>query len=164
MGKFNISKGIVDNIKSLYSQSRFSVLTGGTISEDFGVSIEVRQGCPLSPCLFNLFLEQIMTETLHNFEGTIAVGGRKVSNLRFADDIDLLASYIAELDELTRRLDKASAAFGRKISADKSKILCMGVKGVQPVIGVKGGKLEVVQTFKYLHCRCHHYKGWKITS
>ena len=150
MGKFNISKGIVENIKSLHSQSRFSVLTGGTISEDFGASIGVRQGCPLSPCLFNLFLEQIIAETLHNFEGTITVGGRKVNNLRFTDDIDLLASSIAELDELTRRLDKASADFGMEISADKSKILSMGIEGVQPVIGVKGGKLEAVQTFKYL--------------
>ena len=89
-------------------------------------------------------------ETLLNFKGMITVGRRKVNNLRFADNIDLLTGSIAELEELTRRLDEASAAFGMEISADKSKILSMGVEGVQPVLGVQGGKLKAVQTFKYL--------------
>ena len=64
-----------------------------------------------------------MSRALENFEGTISVGGRQISNLRFADDIDLLACSMQELSEITERLDKTSSAFGMEISAEKSKIL-----------------------------------------
>ena len=48
----------------------------------------VRQGCLLSPTLFNIFLERFMTE---DHEGIVSIGGRTITNLRFADDIDGLA-------------------------------------------------------------------------
>ena len=49
-----------------------------------------------------------MTKALENHEGSISVGGRSISNLRFADDIDLLAGSTKELEDLTKNLDKAS--------------------------------------------------------
>ena len=65
-------------------------------------TVGVRQDCPLSSCLFNLFPEEIMTRALDEFEGTLSVGGRRINNLRFADDIDHLAGSMIELDELTK--------------------------------------------------------------
>ena len=53
--------------------------------------VEVRQGCLLSPTLFNVFLERIMTDALEDHEGTVSIGGRIITNFRFADDIDGLA-------------------------------------------------------------------------
>ena len=60
----------------------------------------VRQGCLLSPTLFNIFLERIMTDALEDHEGTVSIGGRTTTNLRFADDIDGLAGEEEELANL----------------------------------------------------------------
>ena len=53
-------------------------------------TVGVLQGCLLSPTLFNIFLERIMTGALEDHEGTVSIGGRTITNLRSADDIDVL--------------------------------------------------------------------------
>ena len=150
MRRHGISKEIIECIKSAYDSSECTVMYGNLLSDKFHPQLGVRQGCPLSPCLFNLFLEEVMAEALEGFEGTISIGGRNISNLRFADDIDLLAGSNQELADLTACLDKAAVRYGMEISVSKSKILAMGVKSTQPDIYIRGNKLETVQSFKYL--------------
>ena len=58
--------------------------------------------------LFNIFLERIMTDALEDNERTVSTGGRTITNLRVADDIDGLAGEEEELAKLVERLDKAS--------------------------------------------------------
>ena len=69
----------------------------GTLEEWFRSTIGVRQGCLLSPTLFNIFLERIMTDAFEDHVGTVSIGGRTITNLRFADDIDGLAGDEQEL-------------------------------------------------------------------
>ena len=57
--------------------------------EFFKTTVSVRQGCLLSPILFNLFLEKIMQETFHDHHTSIFIAGSSISNLQFADDINL---------------------------------------------------------------------------
>ena len=64
-----------------------------------------------------------MQEALHNFNGTTSINGREISNLRFADDIDLIAGTEEELQELTTTLERRARAYGMEISAEKSKIV-----------------------------------------
>ena len=73
----------------------------------FRRTVGVRQECLLSPTLFNIFLERIMTDALEGHEGTVSIEGRTITNLRFADDIDGLAGEEEELAKLAERLDKA---------------------------------------------------------
>ena len=63
-----------------------------------------------SPALFNIFLERIMTDALEDHEGIVSIGGRAITYLRFADDIDCLAGEEEELANLVKHLDKASTA------------------------------------------------------
>ena len=91
----------------------------GTLSSWFNTTTGVQQGCLLSPVLFNVFLENIMSEALQTFNGTVSVGGRNISNLRFADDIDLMAGSRKELGELTELVDTTSAAYGMEVIAQK---------------------------------------------
>ena len=76
----------------------------------------------MSPTLFNIFLERIMTDAFEDREGTVSIGGRTITNLRFANDIDGLTGEEEELANLVERLDKASTAYGMEISAEKTPV------------------------------------------
>ena len=88
-----------------------------------------------------------MTDTFEDHEGTVSIGGRTITNLRFADDIDGLAGE-EELVELAERLDKASTAYGMEISAEKIKLMTNSTSGNTTEIEVNGQKLETVMSFK----------------
>ena len=55
------------------------------VGDWFRTTVGVRQGCILSPTLFNVFLERIMTDALEDHQGTVSIGGI-ITNLCFADD------------------------------------------------------------------------------
>ncbi|WP_308340095.1 reverse transcriptase domain-containing protein, partial [Thiolapillus sp.] len=123
MRKYNISKNLMQVIKNIYNKATSAVLFNSSIGNWFRTTVGVRQGCLLSPTLFNIFLERIMTDALEGHEGTVSIGGRTITNLRFADDIDGLAGGEEELANLVERLDKASTAYGMEISAEKTKLM-----------------------------------------
>ena len=91
MKLYNINANLIQVIENLYGNASSAVYYSNTIGEWFRTSVGVRQGCLLSPTLFNIFLERIMETALENHEGTVSIGGRTITNLRFADDIDGLA-------------------------------------------------------------------------
>ena len=85
-----------------------------------------------------------MSEALQTFNGTVSVGGRNISNLRFSDDIDLMAGSLKELGELTELVDTTSAAYGMEVGTEKSKIMAIATEKTQPEIKVRGKTLEQV--------------------
>ena len=91
-----------------------------------------------------------MTDALEDHAGTVSIGGRTITNLRFANDIDGLAGTETELANLVERLDKTSTAYGMQISAEKTKLMTNNINGISSTIKVSGEKLETVQNFKYL--------------
>ena len=108
MKKYNISTNLIPVIQNLYNKATSALLFkfNGSIGDWFSTTVGVRQGCLLSPTLFNIFLEGIMTDALEDHEGTVSIGGRTITNLRFADDIDGLAGEEEELANLVQRLTK----------------------------------------------------------
>lgn len=148
---YNFNNNLIQVIQSLYTNSSSAVRINNTTGELFKTSVGVRQGCLLSPVLFNVFLENIMDEALEEFQTSISIGGRPICNLRFADDIDLMGKSEAELQDLTTRLEEVARAYGMEISAEKSKILVNSINKTAPAnITMNGQTLEVVKEFKYL--------------
>ena len=91
-----------------------------------------------------------MTDAVEDHEGTVSIGGRTITNLRFADDIDGLAGAEEELANLVEHLDEASTAYGMEISAEKTKLMTNNTSGINTEIKVNGQKIETVTSFKYL--------------
>ena len=89
-----------------------------------------------------------MTDALEDHECTVSIGGRTITNLRFADDIDGLAGDEEELANLAERLHRASTAYGMEISAEKTKLMTINTSGINREIKVNGQKLETVTSFK----------------
>ena len=90
-----------------------------------------------------------MTDALDH-EGSVSIGNKTITKLRFADDIDGLAGEKEELANLIERLDKASTAYGMEISAEKTKLMTNNTSDINTEITVTGQKLETVKSFKYL--------------
>ena len=88
-----------------------------------------------------------MTDASEDLERTVSTGGRTITNLRFADDIDGLAEE-EELAKLVERLDKASTTYGIEISAEENKLMTNNTSGINKEIKVNGQKLETVTRFK----------------
>ena len=103
--KYNISANLVRTFEQLYDNATKAVQMNGSIGEWFRTTVEVRQGCLLSPTLFIIFLKRIMTDALEEHDGKVSIGGRNITNLRFADDLDALAEEEEELDGLVESLD-----------------------------------------------------------
>ena len=103
--------------------------------------------CIRDSTLFNIFLERIMTDALEDYEGTVSIRGRTITNLRFVDDIDGLAVEEEELAKLVECFDKA---YGMEISAEKTKLMTNNTSGINTDIKINGQKLETVTSFKYL--------------
>ena len=93
-----------------------------------------------------MFLERIMTDASEDHEGIVSIGGRTITNLRFADDIDGLAGE-EELANLVECLDKASTAYSMEISAEKTKLITNNTSGINTEIKVNGQKLETVTSW-----------------
>ena len=91
-----------------------------------------------------------MTDALENHEGSVSIGGRTITNLRFADDIDALVGKEDELVKLINHLDTTSSKYGMEISAEKTKLMTNNTKGISLHVRIGGQKLETVQSFKYL--------------
>ena len=78
-----------------------------------------------------------MTDALEDYEGTVSIGVRTLTNLRFVDDLDGLAGE-EELANLVEHLDKASTAYGMEISAEKTKLMTSNTNGINKEIKVNG--------------------------
>ena len=92
----------------------------------FQIGKGVRQGCVLSPCLFNLYAEYIMRNTgLEEAQAGINIAGRNINNLRYADDTTLMAESEEELKSLLK-VKEESEKFGLKLNIQKTKITASG--------------------------------------
>ncbi len=89
-------------IKSMYQASEACVRVDGEVSEWSEVKQGVRQGCPLSPCLFNIFLGMVVKEARTNFHGGVKLDTCQVQVLLFADDTVLITEREEDLQHNIR--------------------------------------------------------------
>ena len=96
-------------------------------SEERRVGKEVRQGCILSPCLFNLYAEYIMWNgRMDEAQAGIKIAGRNIDNLRSADDTTFMAESEEELKRLLMKMKEESEKVGLKLNIQKMKIIASG--------------------------------------
>ena len=96
-------------LRNLYAGEEATVRTGHGTTDWFQIGKGVRQGCILSPCLFNLYAEYIMRHTgLEETQAGIKNAGRNINNLRYADDTTLMAESEEELKSLLMRVKEDS--------------------------------------------------------
>ena len=123
--------GIPDHLtcllRNLYAGQEATVRTGHGTTDWFQIEKGVHQGCMLSPCLFNLYAENIMRNTgLEEAQAGIKTAGRNINNLRYADDTTLMAESEEELKSLLMKLKEERKRVGLKLNIQKNKITASG--------------------------------------
>ena len=104
-----------------------TVRTGHGTTDWFQIGKGVRQVYRLSPCLFNLYVEYIMRNAgLEEAQAGIKIAGRNINNLRYADDITLMAKSEEELKSSLKKMKEESEKVGLKLSIQKTKIIASG--------------------------------------
>ena len=109
----------------------------------FQIGKGVRQGCILSPCLFNFYAEYIMRNAGLE-EAGIKIAGRNINNLRYADDTTLMAESEEELKSLLMKVKEESEKAGWRLSIQKTNIVASG-----PITSweIDGETVETVSDF-----------------
>ena len=150
--------GIPDHLtcllRNLYAGQEATVSTGHGTTDWFQIGKGVRQGCILSPCLFNLYAKYIMRNTgLEEAEAGIKIAGRSINNLRYEDDTTLMAESEEELKSLLN-VKMETEKVGLKLNIQKTKIMASG-----PTTSweIDGETVETVSEFTF-------WGGSKITA
>ena len=147
-------------ISNLYWEQEAAVKVGEETTDYQKIVRGVRQGCVMSPDLFNLYSEMVMRQ-VQDMEG-IKVGGRNINNVRYADDTVLMAENNEKLQELLDGVVEASRERGLTVNVGKTKVMVTSKSSENPRAEIYVGDLalEHVSSFKYLgsvlseDCRC----------
>ena len=149
--------GIPDHLtclpRNLYAGQDVTVRTGHGKTDWFQIGKEVRKGCILSPCLFNLYAEYIRRNAgLEEAQARIKIAGRNINNLRYADDTILIAES-EELKSLLMKVKEESEKVGLKLNIQITNIMASS-----PITSwqMDGETVETVADFIFL--------GSKITA
>ena len=135
-------------LRNLYSGQETTVRTGRGATNWFQIGKGVHQGCILSLCLFNLYVEYIVQNAgLDESQVGINIARRNRSNLRYADDAILMAESEKELKSLLMRVKEESEKAGLKLNIQKNKIMASSLTTSWQI---KVEKVETVTDFIFL--------------
>ena len=118
--KMGIPDHLTCLLRNLYAGQEAIVRTGHGTTDWFQIGKGVRQGCILSPYLFNLYAEYIMRNTgLEEAQVRIKIAGRNINNLTYTDDTILMAESEEELKSLLMKVKEESEKVGLKLNFRK---------------------------------------------
>ena len=152
--QINVGGCFYNLIKSLYSNSSCSIKIGNSQSRSFQYARGVRQGCILSPLLFNLFINNIP----YSFENTLSdpfvlPNGTKLNSLLYADDLVILSRSKTGLQTCLNRLSSYCNSWMLSINPKKTKVMILqkrAKKCTESSFHIDNEIIEIVQNYTYL--------------
>jgi hypothetical protein len=124
----NIEKEYIAAIRSLYRESYSQMKIDNRVSEPFTVNKGLRQGCCLSPTLFNVYIDTALKTWSAKCKGMgIPIGEQTLYTLLFTDDQVIVAADAEDVSYMTQKLEEEFTKWGLEINMSKSKYLVIGV-------------------------------------
>ena len=151
-------------LRDYYKKVQSSVRLEGGNTEWFDVSVGVRQGCVISPILFDVFVDGLAREVKALGLG-VAVGGDRLSLLLYADDIVVLADSENDLQRMMVAVEGFCRRWRLQVNMGKTKVVHFGARGVGRLnVQWQGKVLEEVEEYKYLGMLLQKRGTWKKTK
>ena len=150
--RYGVPPKYIQLLKALYNNSESRVRVYNTLSRPFSTKSGVRQGCPISPFLFNYVMDDILIQALRDSvnSGIELNPGPKLTDIEYADDVALLGKSEEEMQRFLLKLTKAAQSYGMRFAPAKCKVLLRDWVGAYPVLSIAGSTLEIVEHFQYL--------------
>ena len=146
-------KSLIERVREIYKETKDRVRVGNGVSEEFSTELGLRQGCPLSPLLFAVFIADMEEVLKRGLEGGIAVGGSRFWILAYAEDIIVIIREEEVLRSMMKRLEKYLEERKLTLNAEKSKVMVFDKqrrKREEREWVWKGEKIEELKEFIYL--------------
>ena len=156
--ELNTPEDVVRLIEDLYSKAHGTITWKGEKTAPFNTPVGVRQGCPISPALFNLYTEHLMREwTVETAHLTSPdVEGVQCTEQRYADDLVLMALTAEDVQEMLATLGVVAERYGLHIHPEKTEYMVIKSTMDDATISYSGNMLKRVSRFKYLGTTITH--------
>ena len=137
-------------IKNLYWTQTAKIRINGKLTSLIEIKQGVRQGCILSPLLFNIYSEMIFQKAFYDQKG-FKVNGMTFSNIRYADDTVIIAESQEQLQSILDNVTTISEEYNMKLNVKKTKVMVIERNpSTSCVVTVNGEELEQIQSYIYL--------------
>lgn len=138
-------------IKNIYYNQTAVVRVEDIKTDEAEIQKGVRQGCVLSPQLFNLYSQSVFQKAFYERPEGVNIGGTLINNLRFADDTAIMAERAEDLQTLLERVGRECEEVGLSINTQKTKMMVISKNpNINPILTLNGNRIEQVQKYKYL--------------
>lgn len=149
--RLNIDHQDIQIIANLYWRQTARVRYDNNMTDEINIQKGVRQGCILSPMLFNIYSECIFQEALEDETVGVIINGRPINNIRYADDTVLIATSPEDLQRLLNKVTMVSEEYGLHINVNKTKTMVISKRDNNAGNLTLGNRtVENVQRFRYL--------------
>jgi len=135
-------------ISKLYMDQRVKVRLDRGETRSVQIGRGVRQGCCLSPILFNLYSECLTTEALDGL-GDFNIGGKIIRSVKYADDLVLMAKEEKVLQGMIDKLIEIGRCYGMEMNVEKTKVIRISGQPSAVTIMIDQKQLENMECFKY---------------
>ena len=156
MEMYGVGGKLIKAVESMYEGGKACVRVCGEETPWFDVETGLRQGCVMSPWLFNIYMDGLMRElkVKTKLSGVVlGEGGERwrINHIMFADDVVLMGDSDKELQEMVSKFEEMCRRRKLRVNVNKSKVMRMGKRRSSPLeIKLEGGSLEEVEVFRYL--------------
>ena len=162
--EYGITGNLWKNIQAIYKSVNYTIKLKNQAMSPISSDLGLKQGCPLSPLLFNLYINEIAKHLSPTSEDSIMLQNEKITHLMYADDLIILASSKKTLQDKLNNLSKFAELKEISVNTKKSQVMVFNQSGKlmkKDSFSINGQKLEVVPTNIYL-LGCGYTIKWNI--
>ena len=150
LAEYNVPNEEIRLISSIYDYQEAQSRINTSLSRKVKITQGVRQGCILSPILFNMYSEEVVNKALENDKG-IVINGKGFTNIRYADHTVILADNEQNLQRMPNNSVRVCKDFGMELNDKKTEVMAIEKKPQTRIKFVVNDKqLEQVKDYRYL--------------